>query len=311
MSRSAKRAGISLAAVAVLVAGAAGCRSGNDKAADSPSGDAGRADVRLALRAAYQKTSAAGSAKVTMKVAMPSVAPGAGDMELSGVQAWNPASMDITTTTAALKERPGTPDTVRTVLVNNVLYMDMGAESAKKTDGRRWMRMDLGALADEGDGGLVQQLTGGAQNQDPAQQLALLTDSPNVKHLGTEQIDGAPAEHYKGTLTLDEMAATRSADGMSGQDRQKFVDGMRTAGIKGYDTELWINKAGYPVRMNVGVDSPQGRLSLSSHYSDYGTKTTVQAPPAGETYDFADAMKDLGPDLGDGGSDGGGSGPDA
>uniref|UniRef100_A0AAU2V4M9 Lipoprotein n=1 Tax=Streptomyces sp. NBC_00003 TaxID=2903608 RepID=A0AAU2V4M9_9ACTN len=309
MSRSVKRAGISLAAVAVLVAGAAACQSGDaKKAGDAPKKAAGQSSsnaARTALQAAYKKTSAAKSAKVTMKMSMPSAAgAGAGDMEMSGVQSWNPAAMDFTTSAAALKGRPGAPDKFRTVMVDNVMYMDLGPEAAQGHDGKRWMKMDLGALAkDAGGDAMAQQLTGGAQNQDPAQQLALLTDSPNVKHLGSEQVDGAPAEHYKGTLTLEEMVAgNQGLDGLSAQERQKLIDGMKTAGIKGYDTELWLNKAGYPVQMNVGVDTPQGKIAMSAHYSDYGTKNTVQAPSAGDTYDFADMLKGLdkkGLDMGD------------
>ncbi len=307
MSGSFKRAGISFAAVAVLVAGAAACQGGDGKkAAGAPEKAAGQsssADARTALQAAYKKTAAARSAKVAMKMSVPSiVGAGVGDMEMTGIQAWNPSAMDFTMTTPALKGMPDAPDKIRTVMLNNVMYMDMGAEAAKDNGGKRWMKMDLGALAKDGGGGLAQQMTGGAQNQDPAQQLALLTDSPHVRHLGSEQIDGAPAEHYKGTLTLEEALATnKSLDGLSGQERQKFIDAMKGAGIKAYDTELWIAKSGYPVRMDVGIDSPQGKLTMSAHYSDYGTTSAVRAPAAAETYDFADSLKDLGKgDLGKG-----------
>jgi hypothetical protein len=45
-------------------------------------------------------------------------------------------------------------------------------------------------------------------NQDPAQQLALLLESPSLKHVGAEKIGGVEAQHYKGTLTIDEMVAS-------------------------------------------------------------------------------------------------------
>ncbi|MFI6689564.1 hypothetical protein [Streptomyces sp. NPDC050485] len=302
MSRSVERAGISLAAVAVLVAGAAGCQSGGDKkAADAPKKAAGQSspkDARTALQAAYKKTSAAKSAKVTMKMSIPGAgAAGVGDMEMSGVQSWDPAAVDMTISGGAFKSaKRGAPDKIRMVQLNNVMYMDMGEAAAKEMDGKRWMKMDLGAPA-KGDGSAAsaQQMTGGAEKQDPAQQLALLTDSPNVKHLGTEQIDGAPADHYKGTLTLDEMiASNQNLDAMSALDRRKLIDTMKQAGIQGYDTELWLNKDGYPVRMNVGIDSSQGKISMSAHYSEYGTKVAVGAPPASETFEFSELLKGAG-----------------
>ncbi|MFG2721578.1 hypothetical protein ACGFW5_25300 [Streptomyces sp. NPDC048416] len=305
MSRSVKRAGISLAAVAVLVAGASACQSGGDskKGAQEPSPKA----ARTALQAAYKKTSAAKSARFTMKMSIPSgtqVAPGVvgGDMEMSGVQSWDPAAMDMTMGGPALTQtEPGLLNKIHVVQLDNVMYMDMGAAVAKEMDGKHWMKMDLGAMAAAGGAtqGATTTLAGGAQKQDPAQQLALLTSSPNVKHLGTEQIDGAPAEHYKGTLSIDEMAAgNQTLDGMSAQDRQKLIDTAKKGGITGYDTELWINKDGYPVQTNVGIDVPMGRMTMKAHYSDYGAKVAVSAPSENEMFDFADMMKGAGAGAG-------------
>ena len=75
------------------------------------------------------------------------------------------------------------------------------------------------------------------------------------------------------------MAASNQAlDGMSAQDRQKLLDTAKQAGIKGYDTELWINKDGYPVQMNLGIAMPQGKITMNAHYSDYGAKVAVKRP---------------------------------
>ncbi|MCX5385026.1 hypothetical protein [Streptomyces sp. NBC_00083] len=313
MSRSVKRAGISVAAVAVLVAGAAGCQSGGDaKKADGAPGKAAQQsspkDARTALQAAYKKTSAAKSARVTMKMSVPAGAKGTagdagGDIEMSGVQSWDPAAMDMTMSGSAFAQAgEDAPDKIRMIQLDNVMYMDMGSALSKEMQGKRWMKMDLGALADAGGAGAsAPSLTSGAEKQDPAQQLAILTDSPNVKHLGTEQIDGVQAEHYKGTLTIDEMAASNQAlDGMSAQDRKKLLDTAKQAGIKGYDTELWINKDGYPVQMNLGITMPEGKTSISAHYSDYGTKVAVAAPPAAQTIDFAEMIKRAGAGSGSG-----------
>ncbi|MER0447659.1 hypothetical protein ABR738_24435 [Streptomyces sp. Edi4] len=311
MSRTVKRAGISLATVAALVAGATACQGGggSKKADDAPkqgSQQSSPKDARAALQAAYKRTSAAKSAKVTIKMSIPGAATGVpggagGDMEMTGVQSWDPAALDMTMSGSAFAQAgKDAPKQIRMVQLDNVMYMDMGAAAAKDMDGKHWMKMDLGAIAGAA-GSSVPSLSGGAPKQDPAQQLAILTDSPNVKHLGTEQIDGAPAEHYKGTLSIDEMAASNQAlDGMSAQDRQKLIDTTKKAGITGYDTELWINKDGYPVQTNVGFAMPQGKMTMSAHYSDYGAKVAVSAPSADETFDFADMMKGAGGGAGAG-----------
>lgn len=71
-------------------------------------------------------------------------------------------------------------------------------------------------------------------NQDPAQQLALLLDSPNLKHLGAERIDGVASEHYKGTLTIDEMMkSNKMLDTLKPEERQQLLTNMKKTGVQG------------------------------------------------------------------------------
>ncbi|MCL7376342.1 hypothetical protein [Streptomyces sp. 35G-GA-8] len=289
-----RRGGVSLAAVAVIAA-VAGCQGQSDGgAAQSTSG---AADV---ITAAFKKTSEAKSAKVRMTMSMPAGTGAAGNMEMNGVMGWDPTVMDMTMDGSALAADASAPDKIRMVWVNNVMYMDMGADAAKEMDGKRWMKLDLGAVAEaSGDEAAQKQLAGGLENmnQDPAQQLALLLDSPNLKHLGSEKVDGVQAEHYKGTLTLDELVKSQgSLDVLSAKERADLLDSMKKSGLKGYDTEVWVNEDDYPVKMDVGMDTAQGDINISMHYSDYGAKAQVQAPPAGETFDFAGLLGGLGAD---------------
>ncbi|MFE2640413.1 hypothetical protein ACFXKS_16960 [Streptomyces scopuliridis] len=296
-----RRGGVSLTAVAVIAA-VAGCQSdggtkegasGLEKAQSS----SGVADV---ITAAYKKTSEAKSAKVRMTMTMPAGMGAAGDMEMSGVMGWDPTVMDMTMDGSALAADAAAPDKIRMVWLDNAMYMDMGPDAAKDMDGKHWMKLDLGALAKaSGDEAVQKQLTGGLENmnQDPAQQLALLLDSPNLKHLGSEKVDGVQAEHYKGTLTLDELVKSNgSLDVLSAKERADLLDSMKKSGLKGYDTEVWVNEDDYPVKMDVGMDTAQGEVNISAHYSDYGAKAQVQAPPAGETFDFAELLGGLGAD---------------
>ncbi|MGW4030268.1 hypothetical protein ACWEFL_13225 [Streptomyces sp. NPDC004838] len=305
MSKSVwRRAGVSLTALAVM-AGAAACQSGDGdgggekKAAGSvlQSGE----KATQALTAAFKKTSEAKSAKVRMKMTMPASAEGGGTMEMSGVIGWDPTVMDMTMNTSGLQVGAGTgtdmPEQIRMLWADNVLYMDMGAEAAKEMDGKRWMTFDVGALAEaSGDKALQKRLTGGLENmnQDPAQQLAIMLESKNLKHIGPEKIDGVETQHYKGTLTLDEVIAAEGSQGViSDKERKELLDEMKKSGLKGYDTEVWVNDDGYPVRMNLGLASPEGKVSVVSDYSDYGAKATVQAPPAKDTFDLAEILKGL------------------
>jgi hypothetical protein len=306
-----------LAAVAVLVA-VAGCQSDSgkkDAAADGKkpaSASAAEAPAPTeVIAAAYKKTAAAKSAKVRMTMTMPPAAAGgaseapSGPMEMSGTMGWDPVVMDMTVDGAALGAAdPDMPKEIRMVWVDNVMYMDMGSSAAKDMDGKHWMKLDLGAAAKaSGDPAAAEAMTGGLQNmnQDPAQQLALLLESPSLKHLGSEKVDGVQAEHYKGSLTIDEMLkANSSLGGLSAKQRDDLAASAKKSGLKGYDTEVWVNKDNYPVQMNVGMDAPQGEIAIEAHYSDYGAKTTVAAPPAGETFDLMKMLSQISAEAGAG-----------
>lgn len=301
--------GVALAAV-LLVGGATACESGKKDGAGKAAGASAEpaepavdGKAAQALTVAYKKTSAAKSAKVRMTMTMPSAADG-GTVEMTGVQGWDPAVMDITVKGRFSKAAvPGTPESMRMITSNNVMYMDMGAEHAADMDGKRWMKMDLKAVA-EAAGGEGQNALGGMSgmndNQDPAKQLALLLDSPNVKQVGSEKADGVDTDHYRGTLTFEEMlAAKESSKLMPEGERKQLADTMKKAGIKGYDTDVWVNKDGYPVRMKVGMDTGQGAMTMDAHYSDYGAAATVQTPPDNETFDFFGMLSKL-KDTGDG-----------
>ncbi|MFI1398783.1 hypothetical protein [Streptomyces sp. NPDC020681] len=301
-----RRVGVSLTAVAVIAA-VAGCQGGNGekKAADAPqkAETQSRDAVTQVLTAAFKKTSAAKSAKVRMTMSMPATMDGGGTMEMSGVMGWDPTVMDMTMKGSMFKADPDAPEQIRMVWLNDVMFMDMGPKMAKNMDGKRWMKLDLGAAAEaSGNKAMQKQMTGSLEsmNQDPAKQLAMLLDSPNLKHLGSEKIDGVEAQHYKGTLTLDEMVASNeSLKALTAQERKDLLANMKKSGIKGYDTEVWVNEDDYPVKMDVGMDSPEGKVKIVANYSDYGAKAAVKAPPAADTFDLMEMLKELSEGLKD------------
>ncbi|MEU6296562.1 hypothetical protein [Streptomyces erythrochromogenes] len=307
-----KSLGAALAAL-LIVGGATGCESGtkesSGKAAPAgvsaqPSRPAAVGPAPVALTAAYRTTSAAKSAKVRMTMSV-DTADGV-TIEMTGVQGWDPNVMDVTMKGGA----PGGDDseTTRMIMMDGVTYTEMSAGMPLSTgaDGKRWMKLDLAAIGQNtGGAGLLTKLSGGVggagRSQDPAKQLALLLASPNVKHLGAEKVGGTDAEHYKGTLSFEEMlAADGKAEGLSPDERALLVEAMKKGGIKGYDMDVWVNKDGYPVRTRTVLGMPEGSMTTDAHYSDYGTGVTVQAPPANETFDLFGLLKELGGKAGAG-----------
>jgi len=277
---------------ALLLTGAVACGNGSDTVERT---------AAQVLTASFKKTAEAKSAKVSMTMTMPKSAGISGDMTMTGVMGWDPTVMDMTVKGSALTAQPGAPESVRVIMRDNVMYMDMGTKAAAEMDGKRWMKLDLKAMADaSGDKALQKQVAPGLDqmNQDPRQQIALLLDSPNLKHIGSEKVDGTEADHYKGTLTVKEaLAANKSLDVMDSADRKKMLDTIEKSGVKGYDIDVWVNKDDLPVRMDMVMNSPQGALKVGMKYSDYGAKAQVTAPPAAEVFDLAEMFKGLGDSL--------------
>lgn len=300
---AARRVGVGMAAVAVVV-GLAGCDDGDGggktrKKADAPHAAVQTQDeVTEAIQAAFRKTSQAKSVKVRMTITLPDGAPGGGAMTISGVQGWDPAVMDVTMEGGVLAAAgPNAPSRIRVIMRDQAMYMDMGAQQAAMMDGKRWMKLDLkAAAAASGSAELQKQMTGSLDkmNQDPSDQLAVLLQSPSLKHVGAEKVDGVQADHYKGTVTLREMVdAGQAADVLSEKERKALVDGAEKAGIKGYDTEIWVNRDHYPVKMVLGIETPDGTVRMNASYSDYGTGVSVQPPPAKDTVDLFRMLEDL------------------
>ncbi|WP_338697321.1 hypothetical protein V2W30_16430 [Streptomyces sp. Q6] len=295
------------AATALLCSGAVACGGGSDKGSGEKSAATtqSRSQMTQALTAAYEKTSEAKSAKVEMTMKTPSALGGGGTMKMSGTMGWDPTVMDMTMTGSALTAGdPDAPENIRMIMQDSVMYMDMGAAAAKDMDGKRWMKMDLGALAKQsGDEKLTRQMTGSldSMNQDPAQQIAVLLDSPNLKHIGSATVDGVRTQHYKGKLTVDEMMKSNdSLKVLSESERSRLLKNVKKAGIKDYDTELWVSEDDLPVRLDVTMDSSEGAVDISEKFSDYGAAVKVDEPPASQTFDLMDMLKELGDSAGSG-----------
>ncbi|MFB9389853.1 hypothetical protein ACFPM3_30290 [Streptomyces coeruleoprunus] len=297
-----KRVGVSLTAAAVAV-GVAGCQGGDRKAADGVKDEVQWSSATQVIQAAYKKTAEAKTARVKMTIStpealgVPGAGPGAGDMEMSGVMGWAPAQLDLTMKGGFAAAGPDGAQQMRMVMLDNITYMDMGKKAAARMGGKRWIKMDFAAMAEmSGDKGLQKAMTADLENmnQGPAKQLALLLESPNLKHVGREKVDGVDAQHYKGTLSVDEMiASNKSLSTLPEKDREQVLATVKKAGITAYDTEVWVNEDGYPVKMDVGMKTARGTMEISATYSDYGIKAAVQAPPAGETVDFLKMIEDM------------------
>ncbi|MTE20518.1 hypothetical protein F0L17_15675 [Streptomyces sp. TRM43335] len=304
--RLTNRLTLGAAALAATVA-LTGCSGGGGETRSERDQGEPRSIVQ-ALQAAVKKTGEVRTARVEATMSMPGAL--GGETRMSGVMGWDPAVLDMTMEGAGFPGQ-GSSEGMRVLWVDDVLYMNVGegvGEGAGEVfGGKTWMKMDLQAMADaSGDDQLARSMTSSLENmnQDPSRQMGLLLDSPNIQRVGEEKIEGVATEHYKGTLTMAEALEAESSENLTKQEREELLGGMEEAGIKGFDIEVWVDDRDFPVKTNMTMDSPQGEVVVSQTYSDFGTPVSVKAPPADETADFMEVIRELGELAGEEGVDG-------
>ncbi|MDT0382040.1 hypothetical protein RM572_25070 [Streptomyces sp. DSM 42041] len=290
-----------LATVSVAMAATLTACTGGEKSDDA--GKAGeekvsqQTDSRSAIAvmtASTRKTSEAKSAKVSMEMTLPGQA--GGTMEMNGVMGWDPYAMDMTMTGGELAGAGGAGGS-RVIWLDDAMYMDMGEAAAADMEGKRWMKIDLGAVAESAeDPEMAEAMTSGLDNlgQSPAQQMGMLLDSPNVKFAGEEKIDGVATRHYTGSLTIEEaLKANKSLEVLEEKEREQLLDQLEASGIEEYRIEAWVNEEDLPVRIDVGMETPEGTVDMTQKMSDFGADVSVDAPPASETIDLMKMLEEL------------------
>ncbi len=298
------RIGMAAASAAALLA-VAGCQgSGTDgKAADKAPKFQSKATAIKALTAAYEKTAEAKSTEVELVMTMPSQLDGGGEVRMAGQMGWDPAAVNMKVWSDVSGGDLSSAEPTTMLMQDDVLYMDAPAAARAEMDGKRWMKIDLGAMADKiaeegGDPALQKQLTGGLDSmnqQNPAEQIALLLESPNLKHLGSQTLDGEKTQHYKGRLTVKEMlGADDSLDVLDKKDRDELLENIEKGGIEGYDTELWVNEDGYPAKLDMAIKTAQGTMQMTETFTHYSAEQPeIQVPSASETFDMMKMLDEL------------------
>ncbi|RBM06906.1 hypothetical protein [Streptomyces sp. PT12] len=286
-------------ATAALLAGTAACGD-SEETTDGSSGNGGGRSAGSpfeAVSAAAETTREVTSAR--FEATMSSPAQAGGDVEMSGAMSWDPElAMDLTMTGEALAADPSVPQEVDVVWVDGVMYMHMGQEFAAEFDGRGWMAMDLMSLAEEtGDPAVADSMSFGldSANQDPAQQLGLLLEAPEIQLVGEETLDGVGTTRYQGTISVEDAI---ERDGgtealLTDEERDQLVEAMNSQGIESYDLDVWVDENDYPVQIHQSFDTDAGPVEYEVRYSDYGTDVSAEAPPAETVVDFMELLEQL------------------
>ncbi|WP_052849184.1 hypothetical protein [Streptomyces avicenniae] len=301
--RRAARA-VALGGAALLLAGTAACGgSGDDGDGDGgseASADTVRTDpevlaaVRAAADSAGRTTSASFEASLTGSGAQD------GGVTAEGVMSWgDDPAIDATVEGDALGLGPAAPAETHVLWVGDTVWASLDGAFAAEFDGRDWLRVDVAEVAEDSGGsdGAVAGAVASALDtaaQDPADQLALLLRAPGIESVGTEDINGTTAEHYRGTVSLADALAAEG-DGQDGQltdaQRHRLTEAAERQGVESWTIDAWVGEDDFPVRLSQRYTTTTGELTYQVDYADLGTEVAVTEPPADRAVDFDEVLE--------------------
>lgn len=266
----------------VLMAGLTAC--GSDTSDEGKSGDNGGQSVGsplAALKLASQRTDQQHSAKVDGTVKSPMA-----NSDMSGAMDWADgmrANMTMKSKGGAGASAAGGNKPVNVRYTPDAMFMN-AAEMGIPAQGKQWIKYDFDTLAKQG-GPSGAYLKDQMQNNNPSRSVELLLSTGKVKKVGTEDVRGVEATHYTGVVKVSEMARMQSK-GMSKSDLDALEKQLKQSGSESETVDLWIDDKNLLVKKREQAKSKMGVTDSTVFYSDYGTKVTVEEPPASETMDF-------------------------
>ncbi len=302
-STSLRRTALLFAVVAALTM--AGCTSSDSSGDPRSSGkaDDGRtgkgathASAVTALRSAEKSTDRADSARVESTTAMGSMM----SMTADGALGWG----DGITGTLTITYTGGTlADTMRQLgttsmearYLPDAYYAKMGDRFAEKAGGKHWIRYAYDDLADLG-GGSGAYLRDQMRNTTPNQSVKLLLASGDVKKVGEEKVRGENTTHYAGTVDVADLAG-KNAD-LSESQLAELKDQLTQAGVTTQTVDIWVNDRDLLVKKVEKGRMATGQLTQTAYYSDYGVRVSAKKPPARDTEDFKELLKQQGSTAG-------------
>ncbi|CAM5543360.1 LppX_LprAFG lipoprotein OS=Streptomyces alboniger OX=132473 GN=CP975_20940 PE=3 SV=1 [Streptomyces alboniger] len=177
-------------------------------------------------------------------------------------------------------------------LVDKAMYIGGGAAAAKEMDGKSWIKFDMSGLGDKGLGEGAPGM--GQADQNPATESAFLTGAKDVKEVGTETVEGTETTRYSGVVTLEDLkAALKDKDKATRERREKSIKQYDKLGVDELTMDMWVDGDDHTKQFRMRGDADKGKLDMTITFLDYNKPVSVTAPPAKDTMDLAEMMKEM------------------
>jgi hypothetical protein len=239
-------------ALLALPLAATACGGGRSSASATA---ATKEDPAAAVRNAARKTAAAGSEHLEL---LARVVSGGQTIELRGGGDFDTkarlGSLHATLATG------GVNGAIDEVSHGTTIFVKSDLLTAMLPAGKAWIKLDLAKLA-RARGFDLPSLLG----QDPSQAFKQLQSLRGVTQTGTAQIGGVATTRYHATIDVSKLpSATKTSSGA-------------------YD--VWIGADGYVHRVRAVISNAGTKATVTTDFSGYGDKVSVDVPPATEVFD--------------------------
>jgi hypothetical protein len=279
-----RRKGMKVGAItiaAVMGSVLAGCgddsepTGAEDGASSRASGDGGRDQGTTAVRAAYDKTAEAESARMTIKMKLAAegrtvTSDGRGILDL----AEGDSVMTITAEGKSLEQR----------VVDQVLYQKAPGQDAP--GGKPWVKIDLKKVA-------AQQGMNNQQIGDPARTASYakaITDE-DVTKVGTEEIDGVNTTRYRVSVDVAKLPGGEQMRKQLGPTLPMQVWLDDEGRLRRQQLDMTVKaEASASAKPDTSAAPRQLRMSSVMQFSDFGTEVDAEAPSAGQVADMTDEV---------------------
>ena len=263
----------------VLAAGAVGCAKSDDE---------GGGSTDMAPAAAVAEAAKNTEEIDSLRYRMTGRVPEEGRIKAEAQMQLKPAlamSMKMT----ALDQ--GADGSAEIRLVDKAMYIGGGPEAAKEMDGKSWLKFDLEAM---GAGDDLNQLGGAARaEQNPATESTFLTGAEDVEKVGTATVEGVETTHYKGTVALADLEKTLGdEDEATREKRQESLEQYEKMGVDELAMDMWVDGDDRPKQFRMRGEADKGPLDMTITFLGINEPVKVAAPPAEDTADLAEMMKE-------------------
>jgi hypothetical protein len=167
---------------------------------------------------------------------------------------------------------------IHIVVLPKAFYLKLPRTTPGLAPGKSWIKISSGGddALSAAFGPMLDQFR---QSLDPKSSADMLSSTAAVTRVGPQVVGGVATTKYTATVDLAKVA---KAVGGSLATQYK---GLRTSQTTTLDYTLWVDAKSLPRKFSTTIETPQGDVTATGTYSDWGAPVTVTPPKPSEIAD--------------------------